>query len=59
MKSEQSSDEIAAAMGGFNSTENEVFDFIRKADFIALRLHPKIYFGISFKGVYSNAIKSA
>ena len=40
MKSEQSSDEVAAAMSGFNSTENEVFDFIRvsglhhKRDFI-------------------------
>ena len=49
MKSEQSSDEIAAAMGGFNSIENEVFDFIRKADFIALRLHPKTCFRISLK----------
>ena len=34
MKSEQNSDEVAAAMGGFNSTENAVFDFIREADFI-------------------------
>ena len=29
MKSSQSSDEVAVAIGGFNSTENAVFDFIR------------------------------
>jgi hypothetical protein len=28
MKTSLCSDEVAAAMGGFNSTENEVFDFI-------------------------------
>jgi len=30
MKSSLCSDEIAAAMGGFHSTENAVFDFIRR-----------------------------
>ena len=31
MKSSQSSDEVAQACGGFNSTENAVFDFIRES----------------------------
>ena len=51
MKSEQSSDEVAAAMCGFHTTENAVFDFIRQrrtssqSDFIA----PKLLGAISLK----------
>ena len=52
MKSLLRKDEVAAAVkGGFNSTENKVFDFIHEVDFITLVTSSRNRkdFGISFK----------